>query len=251
MQLKQSWIDACDVRVSRRSYRDKEVKTEEISSILNMISDINKNAKLNIQFIEKGKDVLSGFKASYGLISGAKSFIALVGNKNIENYKQNLGYYGEMLVLEATSIGLSTCWLGGTYNKNESEKYISIKEDEEIVCIIAVGYADKELSLKEKVVKNINKKKKTVDEMLVCHTNDIPYWVQSGAEYAINAPSAVNKKPIVYEFADNKVEAIIAKPNHGYEEVDLGISMLHFQLGALKENHSGVWSFENSHHVFR
>lgn len=251
MEIKKLWFDACGVRVSRRSYIEKEINIEEIAKLLNLIDEINKNTQLNIQFVKDGKDVLSGFKASYGMISGVNSFIALVGNKEIENYKQKLGYYGEMLVLEATNMGLSTCWLGGTYNKKECENLININNNEEIVCIIAIGYTDKELSIKEKVVKNLNKKKKSIEEMLVCKNNDIPSWVLSGVENALNAPSAVNKKPIVYEYTDKGVEAIIAKPNHGYEEVDLGISMLHFQLGAINEGYSGEWSFENNHHILK
>ncbi|MGL5313945.1 MAG: nitroreductase family protein [Peptostreptococcaceae bacterium] len=251
MEIKKSWIDACNVRVSRRSYIDKEINLDEISSLLKMIEEVNRNTQLSIQFVKDGKEVLNGFKASYGMISGVNSFIALVGNKDIENYKQQLGYYGEMLVLEATSIGLSTCWLGGTYNKKECENLINIKDNEEVVCIVAIGYTDKDLSIKEKVVKNLNKKKKSVEEMLVSKNNDIPSWVYSGVENALNSPSAVNKKPIVYEYTDKGVEAVIAKPNHGYEEVDLGISMLHFQLGAIKEGHSGEWSFENNHHILK
>ena len=38
-------------------------------------------------------------------------------NKNIENYKVKLGYFGKMIALEAASLGFSTCWIGGTYNK--------------------------------------------------------------------------------------------------------------------------------------
>ena len=37
--------------------------------------------------------------------------------ENIENYKVKLGYFGKMIALEAASLGFSTCWIGGTYNK--------------------------------------------------------------------------------------------------------------------------------------
>lgn len=250
MELKKSWIDACNNRVSRRSYIDRKIEDEYINKLINIIGEINNCSELNIQLVEDGKSVLGGFKASYGMISGVKSFIALVGNKNIQNYKQKLGYYGEMIVLEATELGLSTCWIGGTYSKSECENYINVKSDEELICIIALGYADKDLTIKEKVVKNLNRKNKKIEDMLVHKTNDVPSWILSGVEYALEAPSAVNKKPVIYEFNDNRVEAIISKPNHGYEDVDLGISMLHFELGALKEGYRGNWKYENYHHVF-
>ncbi|MGL6104982.1 nitroreductase family protein [Romboutsia sp.] len=250
MNLKKSWIKASENRVSRRTYIEKDIKKEDIESIINMIDSINNEARINIQFVEEGKEIVSGFKASYGMINGVKSFIALVANKDIENYKQKLGYYGEMLVLEATDKGLSTCWLGGTYKKKECEKHINIKENEELVCIIAVGYTEEELSIKEKLVKTLNKKEKSTDEILKSKDSKIPTWVLSGAQFILDAPSAVNARPVVYKYEDNKVEAIIAKPNHGYEEVDLGISMLHFELGAYSEGYSGNWKCENKQYTF-
>ena len=43
--------------------------------------------------------------------------VFIYGTKNIENYKVKLGYFGKMIALEAASLGFSTCWIGGTYNK--------------------------------------------------------------------------------------------------------------------------------------
>lgn len=251
MKVKEPWIKACKNRVSRRTYIEKQIRKEDIESILKLINSINNDNELNIQFVEDGKDVVSGFKASYGMISGVDSFIALVANKDIENYKQKLGYYGEILVLEATNNGLSTCWLGGTYKKKECDKYINIEENEELVCIIAVGYTQEEFSIKEKVIKALNKKEKTLDDMLYSQEKEIPSWVISGINFVLNAPSTVNAKPVIYEYKDNKVRAAIKKPNHGYEEVDLGISMLHFQLGAFSKGYSGDWKLENKQHIFR
>ena len=106
------------------------------------------------------------------------------------------------------------------------------------------------LSIKEKLVKRLNQKEKTINEMLVSRDEDTPNWVLNGIKYALNAPSAVNKKPIIYECVNGKIEAIISKPNHGYEEVDLGISMLHFQLGSMDVKKDGYWKHDNGHYIF-
>lgn len=250
MELKKEWIKACDKRISRRSYNNKEIENEKINAITNLINNINSENSLNIQFIKDGKNSISGFKASYGMISGAKSFIALVSDKNIEDYKTKLGYFGEMIVLEAVSLGLSTCWIGGTYNRSECKSIINLNDNEDLVCIISIGYSDLDLSIKEKVVKTLNKKEKTINEMLISRHDNPPNWVLNGVKYALGAPSAVNKKPIIYEYTDDKIEAIISKPNHGYEETDLGISMLHFQLGAVEAKKEGSWRHDNGHYIY-
>ncbi len=239
MKLNKEWIKACDKRVSRRTYNNKNIEDSKITSIIDLINEINRDNSLNIQFVRDGKHSLSGFKASYGMISGAKSFVALVANKNIEDYKVRLGYFGEMIVLEAVSLGLSTCWIGGTYNKKECEGLININDNEELVCVISLGYSDENLSIKENLVKRVTKKEKTINEMLVSSDEEIPGWVLNGVKYALNAPSALNKKPIIYEYDGGKTEAIISKSNYGYEEVDLGISMLHFKLGIIDANKNG------------
>lgn len=250
MKLKKEWIKACDKRVSRRTYNNKDIENSKIVSITELINKINSENSLNIQFVKDGKNGISGFKASYGMIKGAKSFIALVADKDIESYKAKLGYFGEMIVLEAVSLGLSTCWIGGTYNKQECQNLININDNEDLACVIALGYSDEELSIKEKLVKKLNKNEKTVNEMLVSRDEDIPNWVLNGVKYALNAPSAVNKRPIIYEYINGKIEAIISKPNYGYEEVDLGISILHFQLGSMDVKKDGDWKYDNGHYIF-
>nr|WP_278244981.1 nitroreductase family protein [[Clostridium] dakarense] len=239
-----------DNRKSRRTYTEEDIDGKDVKILKELIDSINKGTKLNIQYIKDGKDDISGFKASYGMISNAKSFIALVGDKNIRNYKEKLGYYGESIVLEATNLKLGTCWIGGTYKKEECKKYIEFKDNEELVCIIAIGNVDKNLSIKEKLVKTLNKNEKSFNDILISHNKEIPSWVKVGIDCTAKAPSALNKKIVAYKLKDNKVEAKIMKKNHGYEKIDLGISMLHFQLGAYSEGYMGRWKYENGGYIF-
>lgn len=250
MELRNHWLESINNRRSRRTYLEKELNDTDILSIIKLIDEINEESKLNIQFIKNGKQCISGFKASYGMISGVNSFIALVANTDIENYKQKVGYYGEMVVLQATSLGLGSCWVGGTYDKSLCKKYIKLGDNEDLVCIIVIGHTPKELSIKEKVVKNLNKKHKNIKDLLISSQKDLCSWMESGAEFALKAPSALNKKEISFEVNDGKVKAIINSKNHGYEEIDLGIGMLHFELGAKKEGHVGNWHNENGSYIF-
>lgn len=250
MELQKHWRNSIDKRTSRRTYIDQDIDDMDILAILKLIDKINEKSSLNIQFIKDGEEGISGFKASYGMISGVKSFIALVGNNKIENFKQKLGYYGEMIVLEATSMGLGTCWVGGTYDNKKCVSHIKFNEEDELVCIIVIGHTPKELSIKEKVVKKLNKKNKKLEDILISNKNNICSWIESGIECALKSPSALNKKEISYEIYENKIKAFISSKNYGYEEIDLGISMLHFELGADSKGYKGNWHYKNGKHLF-
>ena len=135
MKVKRAWYDAIKFRQSRRTYEKKIISKGNRLKIVQLIDDINNESELHLQFIEDGEKFLTGFKASYGMITGTNYFIALAGNKNLKNLKKLIGYYGELLVLECTSLGLGTCWIGETYHKSECIKYLNLSEEEELVCI--------------------------------------------------------------------------------------------------------------------
>lgn len=251
MEFNNNWIDAVNYRTSRRAYINKQLEIKDISKIKELIYKINEETGLNFQFIEDCSKLFKGFSASYGLIKGLNSCIALVGNKNIDNYKTKVGYYGEMLVLESTCMNLGTCWIGGTYDKNECKKYIDIKQDEELICVIAVGEVLEDKSIREKLISKMNKGKKTFDQVLLeKDTELLPSWIKEGIEFVIKAPSALNKQPIGYSFVDNEVKVYKVSDKYGYEDIDLGISMLHFELGAKSQNHSGNWNYINCENIY-
>lgn len=250
MELKKEWHSAINFRTSRRAYIDKELGEFEVNRITSLINEVNKEGNLKIQFIKDGSKLMNGFKASYGMISGAKSFIALVGNKNIKNLKNRVGYYGEFIVLECTNLGVGSCWLGGTYDKEECKKHISLSKDDELVCIICLGYVNKDKSLKEKLISKLSMNTMDKNKFLISQ-DQVPDWVNSGVDSAIKAPSALNKKPVSYSFINGKLKAFITKGNHGFEAVDLGIAMSHFQLGALSNGVYGKWEVENQEYVFK
>lgn len=246
MKIREEWIEAVEYRTSRRVYVDKILEVKNLYKLEKLIEEINRESNLNFQLVEDCSALFRGFSASYGMIKGLNSCIALVGSKKIEDVKNKVGYYGEMLVLEATSMNLGTCWIGGTYNKKECRKYINIKNDEELICVIAVGNVLENKSIREKVISKVNSNKKTFDQILLeKDTKSIPNWVKNGIDFVIKSPSALNKQLYKYSFKKEIVEASTTAENHGFEEVDLGISMLHFELGASKKNHIGKWYYVN------
>lgn len=251
MLLKNNWYSAIEQRTSRRAYKRQRIEPNKVSQIQDLIETINEESGLHIQFIEKGDLFLSGFKASYGLISGLPSLAALVGDAADQDLKRKAGYFGEFIVLECVSLGLGTCWISGTYNREECLKSIEIKDNETLVCVIAIGNVIKNKTVKELFISQFGKGKQSFNELLAEKDCTPPLWVANGIDAARIAPSAVNGKPIAYRYIKNQLSAYIAKKNHNAEEIDLGISMAHFQLGALQGMKEGIWRKTEQGYIFQ
>lgn len=250
MKLNEKWYEAINVRTSRRSYSNEVLNSSDCNKIETLISEINNESKLNIKLIKNGGKFLNGFKASYGMISGANSFIALIGDRSIENLKTEIGYYGELIVLEATRLNLGTCWIGGTYKKEACESELGLKNNEELICVISIGYVKESKSLKEKLITRLAKNNKSIDDILLEKDANIESWIEDGINAVIKAPSAINKKPVGYTFNKGEIKTFITKENDGYEEIDLGISMAHFEIAAHSNSKIGKWSKVNGEFIF-
>jgi hypothetical protein len=75
---------------------------------------------------------------TYGVIKGTRQFIVGTAerqSKAMEDY----GYCMERNILKATSLGLGTCRLGGTFKRSGFADKIGIKENELLPAISPVG----------------------------------------------------------------------------------------------------------------
>lgn len=241
MDRKLTWYDAIKARTSRRDYTGVPLGADQAAAIRRLISDINAESGLRFNLLEDVNKFFAGFKASYGMLRNVTSAVALIGNKELPHVETLVGYYGEFLVLECVNLNLGTCWVGGTYDKEVLKKSLSLMDNEELFLVFTVGDVDVKKSLKEIAISSIGKTKQTFAELLREKEDPLPLWVSSGIEAARLAPSAMNKKPVGYSYVDQTLKAYITKPNHPYKDVDLGISLAHFELGALHEGVKGEW----------
>lgn len=141
----------------------KPIKEDIVKKLTASIERYNYLGSINMQLILNNGKAFGGIRKSYGMFSGVKNYIALAG-KSGGNVKEICGYYGERLVLEATQLGLGSCWVGASFDKSECA--CKIAAGEELYCVIAVGYTSESLSLREKLIRNVmHLKKKTLEEM--------------------------------------------------------------------------------------
>lgn len=75
---------------------------------------MNEEANLSIQLVLDEPRAFAGFKARLVNFTNVSNYLALVGPE-CKELDGIVGYYGEQLVLLAQSLGLNSCWVGGTY----------------------------------------------------------------------------------------------------------------------------------------
>ena len=131
-------------------------------------------------------------------------------------------------------MGLGTCWVGGTFDKDE----ITIDSGEELVCVIVVGKVAAPSRTEKMVRSAIHRKVKGIEERIISD-QPLPQWVQNGMKSVQFAPSAVNSQKAMFKYENNTLSAQIAN-DHSMDMIDLGIAKKHFEIEA-----GGTFEFGN------
>jgi len=237
-------IDAVDIRRSRRKYLNNPIDYFLAGKLKALIDEYSQSEGLNIQLVLDNGAAFDGFLKNYGLLSGVQNYIGLIESKDDKHCKEKLGYYGELLVLHATMLGLGTCWVGGTFDSKSCPFVLS--ENESIACVIAVGKAPAELSFRENLIyKLTHRKTKTIQDMFVSDEH-VPDWFISGMKSVEKAPSAVNRQPVMFSYRNKTVTASVKDIEAPGMALDFGIAKLHFELGV----GGGKWDWGNGAHYF-
>lgn len=232
-------FQAIDERVSCRAYADRRVEPEKLAQIEQRIREINKREGLHFQLCgpHGGQDV--AVKMSESMFVGpVYRCIACIAPTGLIA-REKLGYFGEELVLLATQLGLGTCWVASTYDR-ESVVY-KVAPGEEMACIITLGYAAEKTPLKQRTIRaGLRAKDKKLEKLMAGNVSEAPAWFADAVECARKAPTAVNLQPVVFSWQDGVASADMPKQTRAIQDVDLGICKLHFALGSRQQ---GTWEW--------
>ena len=240
----EEYLSAMKKRCSRRKYTNRPIDSKYVQQLEDSIALYNKESGLNIKLvIGSGAELFNGFRKSYGLFVGVQNYIAMIGNKDLPDRMEKVGRYGEKIILEATAMGLSTCWVGTSYDKNAAKELC--EGNEELDCVIAVGYSDEKHSLKERMMEYGTHRQNKSKEALIEAEEHVPEWFKQGMDAVYLAPTARNLRPFVFEYKDGQVTASTTVPTET-AMIDLGIAKLHFELGA----RVGSWDYGNGSHYY-
>ncbi|MDY6074023.1 MAG: nitroreductase family protein [Eubacteriales bacterium] len=228
-------------RHSVRSYLDKPIDPEALNKLNEIVDECNKEGNMHIQIVCEEPKAFDGFMAHYGKFKNVKNYFALIGPKT-NDLDEKCGYYGARLMLEAQSLGLNTCCVYLTYKKISDA--IEVKDNEKLVCVIALGYGEDEgkphnSKLYNDVVltSEYNSDWLNNNPEIDFNSDDSPQWFKDGIEMALLAPTAMNQQKFEFMLDGNTVHIT---PGFGVcTKIDLGIVKYFFEIGAGKENF--VW----------
>jgi hypothetical protein len=84
------------------------------------------------------RNSLKGLGTS-GFLRDASGFIIGAVDSKAQHNLEDFGYLMEKVILQATEMGLGTCWLGGTFTKSSFGHKAAVKEGELVPAVAAVG----------------------------------------------------------------------------------------------------------------
>lgn len=208
--------------------------------------------KINLCIIEK-KNRSKRMDLNYGMIQGHNTYL-LGTTKSSKDSRVHYGYLMEKVVLKATEIGISTCWIG--YFDDNYFNEIVIEKGFEIPGIVILGYAMHRQTSFDKLARYaVNASRRISWEKLFFNYNsrspltpDLIQEYSDSLEMVRLAPSSGNTQPWRIFFNDATREFhFYKKPiskryeEKGLHDIDLGIALSHFELTSLYNNLSGSW----------
>ncbi|WP_320129894.1 nitroreductase family protein [uncultured Sphaerochaeta sp.] len=216
---------AIEHRKSIRTYSTEPIADKTREYLINKIEEINKESGLHISWVDDAGDIFSTFK-SYGMFKNVGSVLVVKGLKEVPDLSERAGYFGEQLVLEATSLGLGTCWIAGTYDKKNS--LLSVGQGETILSLISIGNIADNQSLKQKIIHTLKRKTLAVEKFYTAE-GVVPTWFTKGIEAVQKAPSAINSQRVRFKYGQEKVTASVPG-SRATDPIDMGIAKFHFAV---------------------
>ena len=269
MHSSQPITDIIEQRFSCRTFVNKPIAEAERQDLERVVSAINTGrlgSPLRFELLvatEEDRSALKGL-GTYGFISGNTGFIAGAvgaGERNLEDY----GYRLEEIVLYASSIGLGTCWLGGSFTRSSFAARIALSTGEVMPAVIAVGYISERRTLMDRVIRRVAAPSSRLlwEQLFFDASFGTALSEAAAGPYATAlrmvqiGPSASNKQPwrVLRQGTDwhfylrrsagyrQRGSGMLGVPD--MQRLDMGIAMSHFELSATEAGLSGTWAIQD------
>lgn len=257
-------IEKIRKRKSIRSYEYSKLSDSDLELINEIILKEYKTpfgGKAEFSIIEKN-DAVKNEKVklgTYGFIYNARYFIA--GKMKRDKFSEfDYGFLLEKIILDLTANNFGTCWVGGTFKRNDYNKLLKPNEDEYVPGITPVGYPAEKKSFLERigVLKSNQGNRKDFEKLFFDKSTDIPLQYISDCPYceALEmvrlAPSAVNRQAwrVVrneneFHFYIKRNKAVSFSQSVDLQKIDLGIAMCHFYFTLNHFGINGTWEQKN------
>ena len=253
-------------RSSWRSFDGRPLEPEDRARLEEFIAALGPGpfgGRVRLELVEASAGAIAELKklGTYGMVRGARTFLA-GAIKQAPMDMEDYGYVLERVILEATALGLGTCWLGASFNRSAFARAVALAEDETLPAVSPVGYVAASRTAVDAVTRVFAraKKRKPREELFFDGDFATPLLPARAGAYAEAlemvrlAPSASNRQPwrLVKE-AGRGAFHLFLRRTPGYnsklinvaggdlQRVDMGIACCHFELTARELGLAGKW----------
>ncbi len=268
-------------RRSIRAYKDMELSDVDQKKVDDIIGQIPQISHMVAGKIHKVDDAaacyekLDGHAGYNGIMIKAPHYVIITATKGEHALKVG-GYIGEWFVLQLTREDIATCWISANHAEAYIAEQMQTPDNEEVVGIIAYGYAENEAhvaniygqsaggykhldgdynetnissrkSVEEIVFISRFGKTATIEKLEELGYADVFYYMRL-------APSSVNRQPWRFIISRGKFILSISKDD-GYDDdrmalLEAGIAMLYFEVAMHDNGYPGKWSFDSVDNSF-
>jgi nitroreductase len=255
-----------DRRYSCRTYLERPISAADrdaLSSFMATKTTGPLGSALRFALIAATPDDASALRrlGTYGFIKGATGYIVGAvrsGPNDLEDY----GYVLEEIVLQATALGIGTCWLGGTFTRSSfTSRFGGVGRDETIPAVVSAGYPGDDGGEARIRERETGTRRLPPGELFFEGEWGAPLSLERADGYADAlaavrmGPSATNRQPwrllrrgrdwhffvVRYKWYGRRSPLFLALRIADLQRVDLGIAMCHFELVARDRGREGQW----------
>ena len=266
MDVRADWYDLLSKRISRRRFDGRRVPAE-LREQLEVFCDGASApagapdsgpvapgavpAPARICLVDDPAQLLfTGLVGGYGKVTGTPLSAAFIGRSSGEgplpdDVQAAAGYVGEGFILEATRLGLGTCWIAGSFDHEGAGELVELGAGEQVVAVTPLGYPTQQQTSGERLLRTMVKAsarlsvEKLAPDIL---GGSWPQWAVVAVQAARLAPSGANRQPWRFRMKDGALVMARAEKLYRTAPIDFGNARLHVELGAQHEGVTGSWT---------
>lgn len=233
-------------RHSVRKYSQEPLPEELVRKIEAEITMVNTHeAGMHFRLVCDDSSPFKGFRASYGFFSGVRNYIAVVVDSAFPDTYERAGYFSQQIVMKAVSLGLGTCYVGGTFDV--SKVSVNLRAGEKILYLVALGFPAeaRQTAIGSIAMKIMHRHDNAPDDYFVdtdsvslAEATEACPWLKDGLDGLVSAPSSLNKQPVrIFAKRENGLTEICAKVENPNPKslIDLGIGKFNFAYASQTE----------------
>ena len=240
------WHPAIFARVSRRVFTAAAIGTDSLARLEALAGEFRPFPGARAVVVRESPEaVFRGLLGGYGKVKGAPHYAAFIGDTSSPHLQEAVGYLGEAVILEATALGLGTCWVGGFFRPESVAGHIELGPAEKVLAVTPIGRAAGKVGLAERSMKAFVRaaSRRAVTDLVIAGAARAE-WQHKALEAARLAPSARNRQPWRFRVDDQSITVAMDSPRDSRglsKRLDCGIAMLHLELGARSAGAVGRW----------